>query len=441
MAPPAPSKRARPPTTPTPRCPNTTATPTSCITTTPQRSRHRQATHPTRRTTPQHTFTCTTGTITTTTNPYHHTHQRHGTTHSQHTLTNTTTPSSTTYRPHCTGSQHLGHRVAACIRGGRLTRTNSTRAYKEHPTTTSSPPTRTPCQQAPSITRLPLPTDHGPNRMPRQPPPTRTSTPQPARDCKNRTARTRNTHTTWQDAQTPVQHSTEPYPPQFQQYRPHTIPLCPPPPPKTRPHKHHVETPTSPRHTQPLPTHTTTSPASRGHQEKPHHQTPHATMTTTPPNPHHPPHSIPHHQPPHWPSPTPYRTPQRYGSTSGGSETRRCYASTPPAPPNASRHPTLVQATTLGEGVRDFLFDAFLHVARHVHPPLATRDGESPPPTGTESGCPASTGGDTLSDTPCRGGWTPRAASATTSPTWPIAHPVPLPATPRRGKGRHGSTG
>ena len=43
---------------------------------------------------------------------------------------------------------------------------------------------------------------------------------------------------------------------------------------------------------------------------------------------------------------------------------------------------TLVQAATLGEGVRDFLFDAFLHVARHDRPPLAIPDGESPPPTG-----------------------------------------------------------
>ena len=46
------------------------------------------------------------------------------------------------------------------------------------------------------------------------------------------------------------------------------------------------------------------------------------------------------------------------------------------------RATTLVQAATLGEGVRDFLFDAFLHVARHDRPPLATPDGESPPPTG-----------------------------------------------------------
>ena len=47
------------------------------------------------------------------------------------------------------------------------------------------------------------------------------------------------------------------------------------------------------------------------------------------------------------------------------------------------RATTLVQAATLGEGVRDFLFDAFLHVARHDRPPRATPDGESPSPTGS----------------------------------------------------------
>ena len=44
------------------------------------------------------------------------------------------------------------------------------------------------------------------------------------------------------------------------------------------------------------------------------------------------------------------------------------------------RATTLVQAATLGEGVRYFLFDAFPHVARHDRPPRATRDGESPSP-------------------------------------------------------------
>ena len=46
------------------------------------------------------------------------------------------------------------------------------------------------------------------------------------------------------------------------------------------------------------------------------------------------------------------------------------------------RATTLVQAATLGEGARDFLFDAFLHVVRHDRRPLATPDGESRPPTG-----------------------------------------------------------
>ena len=44
---------------------------------------------------------------------------------------------------------------------------------------------------------------------------------------------------------------------------------------------------------------------------------------------------------------------------------------------------TLVQAATLGERVGDFLFDAFLHVARHDRPPRPTPDGESPPPMGS----------------------------------------------------------
>ena len=46
------------------------------------------------------------------------------------------------------------------------------------------------------------------------------------------------------------------------------------------------------------------------------------------------------------------------------------------------RAATLVQAATLREGVRDFLFDAFLHVARHDRVLFATLDGESLPPTG-----------------------------------------------------------
>ena len=52
------------------------------------------------------------------------------------------------------------------------------------------------------------------------------------------------------------------------------------------------------------------------------------------------------------------------------------------------RATTLVQAATLGGGVREILFDAFLHVARHDRPPRATQDGESPPPPGSRGWVP-----------------------------------------------------
>ena len=65
---------------------------------------------------------------------------------------------------------------------------------------------------------------------------------------------------------------------------------------------------------------------------------------------------------------------------------------------------TLVQAATLGEGIRDFLADALLHVTRHERPPLASPDRECQPPKGTASGCAESTGGNTLSDMPSRSG-------------------------------------
>ena len=49
---------------------------------------------------------------------------------------------------------------------------------------------------------------------------------------------------------------------------------------------------------------------------------------------------------------------------------------------------TLIQAATLGESVRNFLYGAFLDVARHQHPPMRHPDGKHPPPPqGTASGC------------------------------------------------------
>ena len=103
------------------------------------------------------------------------------------------------------------------------------------------------------------------------------------------------------------------------------------------------------------------------------------------------------------------------------------------------RAATLVQAATLGEGVRDFLFDAFLHVARHERPPRTTPDGESPPPTGSRIWVPPIDWGQHLVGHPMPGRvWAPRAAPATTSPTWPTPHPTPPPTAPKSGSGKHG---
>ena len=104
------------------------------------------------------------------------------------------------------------------------------------------------------------------------------------------------------------------------------------------------------------------------------------------------------------------------------------------------RGATLVQGATLGEGVRDFLFDAFLYVADTSAPSSLPLTARARPPQGTESGCAPLTGGDTLLDTPCRGGWTPRTAPATGSPKSPGPPQAPPPRTPRGGIGGHGST-
>ena len=99
------------------------------------------------------------------------------------------------------------------------------------------------------------------------------------------------------------------------------------------------------------------------------------------------------------------------------------------------RATTLVQAATLGEGVRDFLFDAFFHVARHNRPPLATPDGESPPPTGDRIWVPPIDWGRHLVGHPVpeREDTQGRTRYRELTP-----HPAPAPATPKSGSGKHG---
>ena len=88
---------------------------------------------------------------------------------------------------------------------------------------------------------------------------------------------------------------------------------------------------------------------------------------------------------------------------------------------------TLVQAATLGKGLGDLLFDAFLQVARHNRPPLATPDGESPPPTGTRIWVPPIDWGPHLVGYPVPGRVDTKGRTRYHEPN--MAHPPPC-ATP-----------
>ena len=102
------------------------------------------------------------------------------------------------------------------------------------------------------------------------------------------------------------------------------------------------------------------------------------------------------------------------------------------------RASTLVQAATLGEGVRDFLFDAFLHVARHDRPRLATPDGESPPPTGSRIWGPPIDWRRHLVGHPVPGRVDTKGSTRYHEPDMANPHPAPPPTTPKSGSGKHG---
>ena len=91
------------------------------------------------------------------------------------------------------------------------------------------------------------------------------------------------------------------------------------------------------------------------------------------------------------------------------------------------RAATLVQAATLGEGVRDFFFDGFLHVARQERPPLVTPDGERPPSTGSRIWVPPMDWGRHLVGHPMPGRVDTKGCTCYHKPN--MAHPPPS-ATP-----------
>ena len=102
------------------------------------------------------------------------------------------------------------------------------------------------------------------------------------------------------------------------------------------------------------------------------------------------------------------------------------------------RAATLVQAATLGERVRDFLFDAFLHVARHERPPRATPDGESPPPTGSRIWVPPIDWGRHLVGHPVPGRVDTKGRTRYHEPDMAHPPPTPPPTAPKSGSGKHG---
>ena len=105
------------------------------------------------------------------------------------------------------------------------------------------------------------------------------------------------------------------------------------------------------------------------------------------------------------------------------------------------RATTLVQAVTLGKGVRDFLFDAFLPVAQHERPPLANPDPESPPPKGDRIWVPPIDWGRHLVRHPMPERVETKGRTRYHEPDLAHPPPKPPPATPKNVKGKHGSPG
>ena len=183
-----------------------------------------------------------------------------------------------------------------------------------------------------------------------------------------------NTHTTRPDTQTFLQHSTHPRPPRHEQCRPHIIPCAAPP------RNQATDAPRGDLY-QPLPP---PAPADTQHREYP---LPRATRDPLSPEP-----TRDNDDPPPKPTQTlpshPARTtaapaePYAIHNPTGvrqylrglrNQEVLRLYTS------GTTQHiweATLVQAATLGEGVRDFLFDAFLQVAKHDRPHAPALTGE-----------------------------------------------------------------
>ena len=182
------------------------------------------------------------------------------------------------------------------------------------------------------------------------------------------------------DTQTPSQRNTHPRPPHHQQCHPNTTPPRPPPPDQAR------EATRGSLH-QPIDI---DAPADADHRESlvpgPQKETPSPDPTRD--NDDHPPQPTPpppsHLAPPATAPAEPYalHNPAAVLQHPRGLGDQKVLRLRISGTTQCIRTTTLVQVATLGKSVRDFLFHAFLHVARHNRPPLTDPDGESPPGTG-----------------------------------------------------------
>ena len=298
------------------------------------------------------------------------------------------------------------------------TRAHDTRATV-HPDGLAGSRARTPATQGPSRTAppppaVPPPTPHTSEHHP--PAAThyiRTTAP-PGRPCgrlpptprhhnQSRTARTaRRTHARptrpTGTPRPPASTTPTPAPPTTNSATP--TPPPPAPPPETGPRTQHAAASTSRLTSMPPPTHATANPPTRDRHNRPHHRTSRATTTTTPPKPTPPPPS--HPAPPAAAPAEPYAVHNpaavRQHLWGLGEQDVLCLRTSGTS--TRIRAATLVQAATLREGVRDFLFDAFLHVARHnpphappqtarAHPPRPAGQPQEPPAVRAPPGAPA----------------------------------------------------
>ena len=338
---------------------------------------------------------CTTDTPTTTTSPCHRTRKCHGAKRNRQTLPTTITRPSTTCRPHSTGRRYSGRHTPLGPQGP-FTHTINTKARTCHsprltgwPTTTFQPPSHSLCPRASPTNNRPPPAKGSSRKNPRRPSPA--STPRPTTDCLiPRRTHTRTTGT-GKTPRHPTYKTGNPAPPQAVP-APHAPPPAIPehlltarghPPAATTPALHRRSRPRtlSPRTTK---GHRITPPRTQQQRTAPPPPAPQPFKHAAPPP------SAPVQAPTTFALHRPPVVQQRLQAADGHQEVLRLRTFWTIQPIWLA---ALVQGATSAQGIRDFILDAFLHVARQEGATLATPNSERPlPERGEHLSAPVSWG-------------------------------------------------